>query len=104
LKKGFDLPAGAARPVEPGGITTLAVGTLAKPFAGDGGDVCCYPYNYFLYNVETVDPVAEMIYWQRLDGGRVFNGGAIGNGIALYYNDAVFIKLMQSVLTNFLGP
>jgi len=58
----------------------------------------------------TVDPVAELIYWQRPDGGLVFNGGAIGNGIALSYDDKngntdhVFAGLMKNVLTYFLGP
>jgi N,N-dimethylformamidase len=51
-----------------------------------------------------VDPVAELIYWQRPDGGRVFNGGAIGNGVALYYKDPIFTGLMKNVLANFLGP
>jgi N,N-dimethylformamidase len=100
-------PPGAAFPVEPPGITTLAVGMLGNPVMG--GDVCCYPYDYFLDNVAKVDPAAEMIYWQRPDGGRVFNGGAIGNGIALYYdnkignNDHVFANLMKNVLTYFLS-
>jgi hypothetical protein len=103
-------PPGAAFPVEPPGITTLAVGMLGNPVVG--GDVCCYPYDYFLDNVAKVDPVAEIIYWDRTTagGGRVFNGGAIGNGIALYYDNAignddhVFAKLMKNVLTYFLGP
>jgi Concanavalin A-like lectin/glucanases superfamily len=94
-------PPGAAVPVEPPGITTLAVGHNAS--------ICCYPFDYFLDNVN-VDPVAELIYWQRPDGGRVFNGGSIANGVALYYddkngnNDHVFAKLMTNVLTYFLGP
>jgi hypothetical protein len=80
---------------------------LERPFVNNGsnnGDVCCYPYDYFLDNVAEVDPVAELIYWQRPDGGRVFNGGAIGNGVALYYKDPVFTGLMKNVLANFLGP
>jgi hypothetical protein len=104
-------PPGAAFPVEPPGITTLAVGSLVQPVFGvPGSDVCCYPYDYFLDNVEKVDPAAEVIYWQRPDGGRVFNGGAIANGVALYYddkngnNDHVFAKVVQNVLANFLGP
>ena len=52
----------------------------------------------------TVDPVAELIYWQRPDGGLVFNGGAIGNGIALYYQDPVFTGVTKNVLSYFLGP
>jgi N,N-dimethylformamidase len=103
-------PPGAAFPVEPPGppgttITTLAVGSLVQPVFGvPGSDVCCYPYDYFLDDVTKIDPAAELIYWQRPDGGRVFNGGAIGNGVALYYNDKVFVGLMKNVLKDFLGP
>jgi hypothetical protein len=100
-------PPGAAFPVEPPGITTLAKGMLENPVKDNGfnnGDVCCYLYDYFLDDVAEVVPAAEMIYWQRPDGGRVFNGGAIGNGIALYYQDPVFNGVMKNVLTNFLGP
>jgi len=119
LKKGFSPPDGATAPIEPGAtvpgepskeIITLAMGSLVNPFVGVGGDVCCYPYDYFLDNIGTVDPVAEMIYWQRSDGGRVFNGGAIANGVALYYDnkngntDHLFAGLMKNVLTYFLGP
>jgi hypothetical protein len=43
-----------------------------------------------------------MIYWQRQDGGLVFNGGAIGNGIALNY-DSVFDRVVRNVLRTFLG-
>jgi hypothetical protein len=105
--------AGVTDPIEPAGITTLAVAKLDVPIVNNGsngGDVCCYPYDYFLDNVTDFDPVAEMIYWQRPDGGRVFNGGAIGNGVALYYDgkngnkDHVFAGLMKNVLANFLGP
>ena len=88
-------PPGAVFPVEPPGITTLALGHQAT--------ICCYPYDYYLDTVN-VDPVAELIYWQRSDGGRVRNGGAIANGAALYYNDPVFTKVVQNVLTYFLGP
>ena len=89
------VPDGQTDPVEPAGITTLA--------KGHGATICCFPFDYFLDTVN-VDPVGELIYWQRLDGGRVFNGGAIGNGAALYYKDPVFTGLMKNVLTYFLGP
>jgi hypothetical protein len=93
-KAGDPLPPGATAPVEPPGITTLAV--------AHGASICCYPWDYFLDNVN-VDPVAELIYWKRSDGGRVFNGGAIANGVALYYKDALFTGLMKNVLANFLA-
>src|SRR5215831_10130687 len=78
------VPTGATAPIEPSGITTLATGS--------GATFCCFNYDYFIDDLNgkvPVDPDAEMIYWQRQDGGRVFNGGAIGNGIALNY-DSVF--------------
>jgi hypothetical protein len=93
-------PTGQSDPIEPLGITTLATGTLQNPVMG--GDVCCYPYDYFLGNVAAVTPAAELIYWERPDGGRVFNGGAIANGVALYYNDTVFAGLVRNVLNKFL--
>lgn len=65
---------------------------------------CCFNYDYFIDDLNgkvPVDPDAEMIYWQRQDGGRVFNGGAIGNGIALNY-DPVFDGLVRNVLRTFL--
>ena len=95
---GYPLPPpGAAFPVEAPGITTLAKGL------GDDATTNLYPWDYFLNTVDDEDPVAELIYWQRPDGGRVFNGGAIGSGIALYYQDPVFTGVMKNVLTHFLG-
>jgi hypothetical protein len=98
------LPAGQTDPVEPLGITTLAHGQQAIGSYSD----------YYLHSINAdsiaKNPEAEVIYWQRPDGGRVFNGGAIGNGVALYYdnkngnNDHVFANLMRNVLTYFLGP
>jgi len=90
------VPAGATAPIEPSGITTLATGS--------GATFCCFNYDYFIDDLNgkvPVDPDAEMIYWQRQDGGRVFNGGAIGNGIALNY-DPVFDGLVRNVLRIFL--
>jgi hypothetical protein len=92
------VPAGATVPIEPPGITTLAKGT--------GASVCCFDYDYFLDDLSVknvpVNPDAEMIYWQRPDGGRVFNAAAIGNGIALHSKDPVFTGLVVNVLNNFL--
>ena len=95
---GDPVPGGATAPIEPPGIQTLAVAT------GDSQD----PFDYFLDNGGNVrvnpnaDRDAEMIYWEREGGGRVFNAGAIGNGIALY-SDPVFAGLVRNVLRNFLG-
>ena len=89
------VPSGATAPVEPPGITTLALGKTA--------DVCCNLWDYFLEDLpaSVVDRVAEVIYWDWPDGGRVFNGGAIANGVALYYNP-LFAGLVRNVLRNFL--
>ena len=92
------LPPGAADPDEPGGITTLANGHKAS------GNFYDYFDNLVRDEIVTLYPEAELIYWQRPDGGLVFNGGAVGNGIALYYQDPVFTGLMKNVLTYFLGP
>jgi len=43
-----------------------------------------------------------VIYWERPDGGLVFNGGAIANGVALDDDDPVFAGLVRNVLSNFL--
>jgi len=95
----YGLPDGATAPIEPPGITTLATGS--------GAVVCCDDFDYFLDNLDPnngpENPDAEIIYWERPDGGRVFNAGAIGNGIALYYNDPVFVGLVRNVLKDFLG-
>ena len=107
LKKGFSPPDGATAPVEPGAtapgepsneIITLAMGH------GDDATANLFPWDYFLDDVTAagVDPLAEVIYWERPDGGRVFNGGAIANGVALYYNDTVFVGLVRNVLNKFL--
>jgi hypothetical protein len=90
--------AGASDPKEPVGITTLATGQQAI------GSYSDYFLNSVPANIAAANPEAEMIYWQRFDGGRVFNGGAIGNGAALYYKDPIFTGLIKNVLTYFLGP
>jgi hypothetical protein len=97
---GFGVPPGATAPVEPLGITTLALATVAPTPVGIETDNLD---DYFLQPLPidpTKDPVAEVIYWQRPNGGRVFNGGAVANGFALS-NDAVFAGLVRNVLRNF---
>ena len=44
--------------------------------------------------------LAEMIYWERPQGGRVFNAGAIGAGWA-FSADPKFQALMRKVLHAF---
>ena len=53
-----------------------------------------------IYRPTVVDRVAEVIYWERPDGGRVFNGGAIANSVALNY-DPLFAGLVSNVLRHF---
>ena len=47
--------------------------------------------------------IAVSIPTAIVDGGLVFNGGAIGNGVALYYEklNPVFAGLVRNVLRNF---
>ncbi len=112
IAKGNPVPDGATAPVEPSGITTLAI--------GKGADICCFLWDYFLQDLgglpaNVLDRVAEVIYCKRPDGGRVFNGGAVANGAALYYDyldapdapdapdeEPVFAGLMRNVLRHFL--
>jgi hypothetical protein len=45
----------------------------------------------------------EMIYWERPDGGRVFNAGAIGSGWALHA-DPRWATVVRNVLHHFGVP
>jgi N,N-dimethylformamidase len=99
---GHGVPAGATAPVEPRGITTLALATIPSAASIITEDIL----DYFLQRLtlDDIDRVAEVIYWERPDGGLVFNGGAIANGVALL-NDSIFggkPGLMRNVLSNFL--
>ena len=85
------VPEGAVLPEEPEGITTLARGKR------QGGA----SYDYFTQNATTADGTcAEMIYWQRPNGGRVFHAGAIGAGWALSA-DPKWRTVMRNVLHHF---
>ena len=104
---GFGVPEGATPPVEPGGITTLALATILE--AGDIIQADILDYFLQVLPLDKIDRVGEVIYWERPDGGLVFNGGAIGNGVALYYENLnpepgpVFAGLVRNVLRNFLS-
>lgn len=85
------LPAGMNLPKEPVGITTLAQG---KRTSHQALDYLTQP---------TVSPegiVAEMILWERPQGGRVFHAGAIGAGWALSVDPKLQI-LLRNVLHSF---
>ncbi|MEY2427923.1 MAG: hypothetical protein QOJ40_808 [Verrucomicrobiota bacterium] len=86
-------PAGASMPADPPGITRIANGTT-KWSAGSA-------FDYFFRPIKPAKPQgAEMIYWERPDGGKVFNAGAIGSGWALN-SDPKFQTLMRNVLFHF---
>jgi hypothetical protein len=88
------IPDGAQLPEEPAGIVTLALGRK-----GSGGCL-----DYFTKPTAPHEGVrAEMIYWERPNGGRVFHAGAIGAGWALSA-DPRFQALMRNVLHHFEVP
>jgi len=86
-----NMPEGATLPEEPAGITTLAVGRQPNAAA----------FDYFLNPVPPVDGVAcQMVYWERPQGGYVFNAGSLGAGWGLSV-DPQFQTLMRNVLYHF---
>jgi len=86
-----NIPAGATLPEEPDGIVTLARGV--RP----GGATL----DYFTQNTSSQDGVcAEMIYWERPTGGRVFHAGAIAAGAVLSV-DPKWQTVMRNVLHHF---
>ena len=84
-------PDGATFPEEPAGISTLA------QVVGEGRRGIDYfgrwePLDHGVY--------ADMIYWERPQGGRVFHGGCIAGGWALSV-DPKLQTLMRNVLHRF---
>jgi hypothetical protein len=90
-----EVPEGETLPVEPEGIFTIAEGVRRVPGPMDG-------YLDFYGNVtESLDGLsAEMIYWERPAGGRVFNAGAVSPSWVLG-SDPSFEKLLKNVLYHF---
>ena len=87
-------PHGAQMPPDPAGIVRLANGSI--PWRKGGA-----AFDYFFRPVKPAeDQGGEMIYWERPDGGRVFNAGSIGAGWALLADDK-FQTLMRNVLFHF---
>ena len=81
-------------PEDPPGMVRLANGTIDWRHGGDA-------FDYFIRHKKPSTPQgAEMIYWQRAEGGRVFNAGSIGAGAGLYV-DPKFQALMRNVLHHF---
>jgi hypothetical protein len=90
-------PKGGVVPPDPAGIIRIANGIL--PWK-EGGQAMDY---FFRVIKPKTDQGAEMIYWERPDGGRVFNAGAIGSGWALHA-DARWGTVVRNVLHHFGVP
>ncbi len=87
-------PQGGSVPADPSGITSLANGVV--PWKEGGA-----AFDYFFRPIRPkTDQGGEMIWWERPEGGRIFNAGSIGSGWALHA-DARFQALMRNVLHHF---
>jgi hypothetical protein len=87
-------PEGGLVPSDPDGIVLLANGVI--PWKEGGA-----AFDYYFRGIRPVtDQGGEMIYWERSQGGRVFNAGSIGSGWALG-SDPKFQTLMRNVLHHF---
>jgi N,N-dimethylformamidase beta subunit-like, C-terminal/Concanavalin A-like lectin/glucanases superfamily len=97
-------PEGMAQPVsDPPGITLLAQG-----FADWKNVAIGAPWDYFQRSVPAakapaIPVAAEMIYWQRPGGGRVFHSGSINSGMTLEA-DPKWSGLLKNVLSHFGVP
>jgi hypothetical protein len=89
------VPAGASLPEPPGGMTVIAQGIRERP-----GTLDAY-LDYFSNVTESLGGLsAEMIYWERPQGGRVFHAGAVGASWVVG-SDPAFGKLLHNVLHHF---
>jgi hypothetical protein len=87
-------PDGATMPADPTGMTRIANGIIPWKRGGSA-------FDYFFRAIKPkTDQGGEMIYWERPDGGRVFNAGSIGAGWAMLA-DPRFQTLMRNVLAHF---
>jgi hypothetical protein len=87
-------PEGQAVPGDPAGMVRLANGVIPWKIGGAA-------FDYFFRPIKPAnDQGGEMIYWERPEGGRVFNAGSIGSGWALHA-DPKFQALMRNVLHHF---
>jgi len=90
-----DVPADAVLPDPQAEIVVLADGIRPSP-----GRLDAY-MDFFERPVESLDGLsAEMIYWERPNGGRVFNAGAVGAAWVLHV-DPAFALLLANVLAHF---
>ncbi len=87
-------PAGATMPTDPRGMTRIANGITYWSKSGSA-------FDYFFRPIKPATPQGpEMIYWERPDGGKVFNAGSIASGWALAA-DPKLQTLMRNVLAHF---
>lgn len=88
------IPAGAVMPTDPPGIQRLANGVIPWKAGGSA-------FDYFFRPIRpATDQGGEMIWWERPDGGVVFNAGSIGAGWALHA-DPRWAALLRNVLHHF---
>jgi hypothetical protein len=90
-------PDGGVVPADPVGMTRIANGIL--PWS-QGGQAMDY---FFRVIKPRTEQGGEMIYWERPDGGRVFNAGAIGSGWTLHA-DPRWAAVVRNVLHYFGVP
>lgn len=89
------LPNGQSLPPTQQGIEVIAQGRRSAP-----GRLDAY-LDYFSNVTDSLDGLsAEMIYWERPQGGRVFNAGAVGASWVLGA-DPCFEGLLRNVLHRF---
>lgn len=89
------VPEGAVLPAAHDGIQVLAQGIRRVPGAMDAY------LDFFEGATESLDGLsAEMIYWERPQGGRVFHAGAVGASWVLGV-DPAFGMLLRNVLHHF---
>ena len=87
-------PPGGEVPDDPAGIVRIAKGVVPWKEGGTALD-------YFFRPISPVtEQGGEMIYWQRPDGGRVFNAGAIAAGWTLHFDDK-WAAVLRNVLSHF---
>lgn len=88
------VPPGSTMPLDPPGIRRLANGVIPWSVGGAA-------FDYFFRPVRPANEQGgEMIWWERPDGGVVFNAGSIGAGWALQA-DPRWAVLLRNVLHHF---
>lgn len=97
LASGPALPGAGPSPVDPPGLHRLANGIIPWSMGGSAFDYAFRPAR------SPGEQGGEMIWWDRPEGGRVFNAGTIGAGWALHA-DSRWAALLRNVLHAFGVP